>query len=844
MGSKTQTTKNKTTLPGYLEQTYKGLINAGTAAAKAPQQQYSGARTAGFTPMQQQAFQMTQNAQGMGIPYLNAASQSLANASQSVYPSLQQYNMGNLQQYMDPYQQSVIDATMANINKSNAVAQQGLKGSGMGMGVSPTLGDRMGLGQAELERNQGMARNQTIAGLESQGFQNAQNQFLGQQNLQANTMGSDYARQLQAGAGFAGLGQQAQDQTYQGIAQLLAQGGQQQQLGQTQLDQAYQTFQDQQNYPKSQIEWLANLAYGQPKGSTQTTQTPGPNILAQLAGLATTGLGIAKTVKRGGGVHMDTGGSVPSSGGSVPIAAPMLNQDDFSYAGPMGFGAVPTGPGAHMSPSIADAGMYINALPQMKRTWTMPGGKPWTNTMPPNILKMLNQIPHFSLAAKDLEANKKSLGGAAMVPGQHMASGGDPWKSPYFDASTFGEGDAPPTAPDYGTPAYSPDIGGAPTPAVAGAAPPPKRNWGMPLIYAGLGMMASNSPFALQAIGEGAGKGLAMASELDKNPVVDDSGPTIRVYYPSERRWEDTGIPSTGYAKLQLEQQLRTQSPVPLTPEEIQRYGVSSDVIKQKGNPFWKQTATGRDIDFPGGASGITIQNFDPNAAASGLNKALDEKVAPDLAATYKQGSTAASLKSDLEALQALADQAPEGVVPRWLASKYGEFSSVGTAYNAISKGLAPKMRVTGSGSTSDIEYQGMLDQLTTLAQDPNGRKIALAVMDRKATIDMAKAKVVSDYLASNRTNDLAGKMYQDLQNLDQQTSHLNDRIRGMISNITPTRSSESVKKRPISELGDHFRKTTQGMTPAQITQEKIKVHQQLDPAYGAAAVDQALGAQ
>lgn len=809
MGNKTTTTKNKTSLPGYLEQTYKGLINAGKAAAVRPLQQYSGPRQAGFTPMQQQAFQLTQNAQGMGIPYLNAASQALSNASASVFPSLQQYNAGNLQQYQDPFQQQVIDSTMANINRSNAVAQQGLKGSGLGAGVSPTLGDRMGLAQAELERNQAMARNQTISGLESQGFQNAQNQFLGQQQLQAGTMGADLSRQLQAGAGFAGLGQQAQDQTYQGIAQLLQQGGQQQQQGQTALDQAYQAFQDRQNYPKSQIEWLANLAYGSPKGSNTTTQQPSPSLLAQLAGLATAGAGLAGNIakiSRGGVARMDAGGPA--------IAAPMLDQGNFSWSGPQGFSAPPDSPGVHFN---TNAGTYINALPSLNPTQLMArsGRKPWITPIPKGILQMLNQIPHFSLADKDLEVNKKARGGG--IP--HMASGGYGPDFSEFDQGWGTPGKAythVPSTVDWGLQVEDPQ----PPPPPAGVAamatrtPPPPPGWrpNMQLLMAGLGMMSSSSPYPLQAIGEGALGGLKAAMDLDKNPVVDDSGPTIRVYYPSEHRWEDTGIPSTAYAKLQMQRQLMQQGSQPLTDAEISQYGITPAMVTQKGRPFWKMTDNGRVPEFPGGSGGVTIQNYDPSAPTRDLSKKLSEKEAERWDSIQLQGQKAASIKGNVEALREIAGTVDPSVASRVLAERFPQFSTAGAAFAGVAQGLAPDLRVPGVGSQSDIEYAGALARVGKLSNDPQGNQVLWEIMTAKADLDMARAAVIDRFQGSEQTQADAAQARRDLAVLSQK-SILTPRARQILSRVPPDPASGN-RAGAIAK----FRELSRGKSPEEVS--------------------------
>lgn len=106
------------------------------------------------------------------------------------------------------------------------------------------------------------------------------------------------------------------------------------------------------------------------------------------------------------------------------------------------------------------------------------------------------------------------------------------------------------------------------------ASPSEARNLG--LLAAGLGIMAGRSPNAMQNIGAGGLAGLktyagvkqqeanqAIAQRkaniedarektieshyenVDARPVVDHSGPTTRIYYPSEKKWLDTGIPTT-----------------------------------------------------------------------------------------------------------------------------------------------------------------------------------------------------------------------------------------------------------------------------------------------------------
>lgn len=92
-------------------------------------------------------------------------------------------------------------------------------------------------------------------------------------------------------------------------------------------------------------------------------------------------------------------------------------------------------------------------------------------------------------------------------------------------------------------------------------------DWRMPLLVGGLATMASDSPYALQMIGEG---GLAAAqawmnrqaqeeeaayrqqqlalqqAQLDAQAIVLRDGPTIQIYHPSTGEIYDTGLPGDG----------------------------------------------------------------------------------------------------------------------------------------------------------------------------------------------------------------------------------------------------------------------------------------------------------
>lgn len=176
----------------------------GTAAQQA--QQYSQAN-----------MDQSMNTLGQGIGALSGAAQM--------------YNPTGVQNFMNPFQQQVIDESIKQINRQGDIAQQGLQAQAVKSGAFG--GSRDAIQRAELQRNTADQRNAAIVGGLSTGYQNAAQQA---QQAFEQQQGRQLA-QAQGYQGFGGLyGQQAlqQAQLGQGSAGLQANiYGQQSQLGQS-----------------------------------------------------------------------------------------------------------------------------------------------------------------------------------------------------------------------------------------------------------------------------------------------------------------------------------------------------------------------------------------------------------------------------------------------------------------------------------------------------------------------------------------------------------------------------------------------------------------------------------
>jgi hypothetical protein len=112
---------------------------------------------------------------------------------------------------------------------------------------------------------------------------------------------------------------------------------------------------------------------------------------------------------------------------------------------------------------------------------------------------------------------------------------------------------------------------------------------------------------------------------------------------------------------------------------------------------------------------------------------------------TYvSQAGKAASTMSDINMLGQLLKLAPTGPVTGFFAERFKGFSSTADAIQGIIARLAPSMRVEGSGSTSDIEVQKMMDSLGSLRSSPEANDLIHTAFKAKLTLDVQRGKIVN----------------------------------------------------------------------------------------------------
>lgn len=253
---------------------------------------------AGLTEDQKNALALARQGIGSFKPFLEDAQKAIttglgttAEASRRLADVTGVPTQADLDPFMNPFQQSVIDATLSELDKQGQLAQTQLGDQAQRVGAFG--GARMGVQEAELAGNLQDARARALSQLNLQNFAQAQ-QGLSQQRererLAALGIGALGQQQANLGQGFASLGQQAQQLGAQDVNQLLGIGGLQQQFAQQEEDVKRRNILDPLMQPYQQLGFLSDIYQGAPT-SAQVIQTGGGANVSPLQQAIGTGIG-------------------------------------------------------------------------------------------------------------------------------------------------------------------------------------------------------------------------------------------------------------------------------------------------------------------------------------------------------------------------------------------------------------------------------------------------------------------------------------------------------------------------------------------------------------------------
>jgi len=374
-------TVTSTSIPEYAQpyaESMLGQTSALTNITNNPYQPYQGQQVAGFSPLQNQGFtslgdmqvapqigqatdianQASQGAMGTAAPAMGYGAAGAGLGAQGVGIGQQGMQAGMsygqnatnpnaVAGYMNPYIQNTLAPALDIMNTQYGM--QGAQEQGAATSAGAFGGSREALMQGLNQQNRMLAGNQLVGNAYNNAYNTAnqnmqaasqlgmQGAGVGLQGINAGLQGVNTGLQGVSGAQNAyGLGIQgantlgslgtAQYNQQMGIAQAqLGAGAQQQQLAQQQLNVPYQQYQNQMNYPYTQLAFQSDMMRGLPLSQSaqniyQNTGAMVPQLLG--AGIAAYGA-TNKSAKEGGLMSYARGGAVQGYAmGGEPVVDP------------------------------------------------------------------------------------------------------------------------------------------------------------------------------------------------------------------------------------------------------------------------------------------------------------------------------------------------------------------------------------------------------------------------------------------------------------------------------------------------------------------------------------------
>jgi hypothetical protein len=351
MGGSTTTTTNGSSqsineIPTWVNNA--GQQNYGLAQqiSSQPLQQYQGQMVASVSPQMQQGWNLAANSGSVGVDAQNAAQAGYLNAGGYTPQNITagQLATTDLQPYMNPYTQSVIDATLPIMQQNLGLsqnAQQNAASSANAYG-----GSRQGIQQGVTQAQGALGMGQMAAQLNNQNFAQAQqgaladigNQLTASQANQAAGLTGNQ-QQISASQGLGNLGAQQMQNNLSQYGMLSAAGGQQEQQQQNDINAQIAKFNQAWTYPQQQLGMMESSLGMTPydtgtSGSSASTSTATQNnpmgiatsAMQMLGGLFSGGLGGI-----GGSLGTAIGGGVAARGITKVPGARLSRKHEVDY---------------------------------------------------------------------------------------------------------------------------------------------------------------------------------------------------------------------------------------------------------------------------------------------------------------------------------------------------------------------------------------------------------------------------------------------------------------------------------------------------------------------------------
>ena len=362
-GQPSSQTVTQSNIPEYARPYYERLLSRAESTSQNTYVPYEGERIAPLTAPQQEGMALAKENIGVAQPYLQQAGTAITGAAgqaagtygyqapgitsqyqagsytptAGIMQPTQMWNQETAQQYMSPYQQSVIDIGKREATRTAGIA--GLQDQAKATQAGGYGGYRQGIVESEAQRNLqqrlsdiqtqgnqagyqqagqmfGADRAAQLAGAQAAqqasqfgyGATESARQAQGQQGIaaqQANAAAQAQAAQIglgagqlgiQAGQGLGALGTTTQKAGAADVASLMGMGEVERQSNQQGLNLAYQDFLAQQYYPQQQEQYLSSILRGSVinPSTMQTTYQAPYDPVSQALSMGLGGIGLMK----------------------------------------------------------------------------------------------------------------------------------------------------------------------------------------------------------------------------------------------------------------------------------------------------------------------------------------------------------------------------------------------------------------------------------------------------------------------------------------------------------------------------------------------------------------------
>lgn len=331
-------TVSQQSLPGYARPYYQNMMSRAEALMGEPYQPYQGQRISGFEPEQMGAFQGIEAIANRGLPGVH---QGMRTASEmaggfggipQVYSQYRPGTMpedplsGRMEAYQSPYQEAVLDRLQSRAIErfDEGQSQRGIRAAQQGAfgGSRAALQDftsRRDLEErlTDMEAQQlqrGFGESARLAGMDISQAQRAR-EMEEAARQQAGTMGiqaqlsnqrafeAQQARRLQAAGLLPKMSATEQMLDLQRMSALRGVGGEFQGQRQQMMEQGYQDFINQRDYPRQNLAFFQQLLSGLPVTPSSEVMRfePRPNPYAQMMNMGLGGMQMMSGMRGLGG---------------------------------------------------------------------------------------------------------------------------------------------------------------------------------------------------------------------------------------------------------------------------------------------------------------------------------------------------------------------------------------------------------------------------------------------------------------------------------------------------------------------------------------------------------------